>query len=151
VKPDAEPVTKEAIEKYERWTRICANDAENLPYGLLAGVFSGIVCTFSPGTHRRAQCYCTEHCAQVCSCRHGSCRWRRLRSTASFASCTRTCTPAASSRRARSSTCWLSSGCGSCWHWHCSLCSRSISTAFSSRLVSVSRLSRMSCEIAHVH
>jgi len=55
VKPDAEPVTKEAIEKYERWSRICANDAENLPYGLLAGVFAGIVCTFSPGLQLQAR------------------------------------------------------------------------------------------------
>lgn len=54
-KPEDAPVTKEAIEKYERWTRICANDAENLPYGLLAGVFSGIVCTFSPGLQLQAR------------------------------------------------------------------------------------------------
>jgi len=54
-KPEDEPVTKEAIEKYERWSRICANDAENLPYGLLAGVFSGIVCTFSPGLQLQAR------------------------------------------------------------------------------------------------
>jgi len=55
VKPDSPAPTKEALEKYERWSRICANDAENLPYGLLVGVFSAIICTFSPGLQLQAR------------------------------------------------------------------------------------------------
>jgi hypothetical protein len=31
------------LETYDRWTRIQQNNNENLPYGLLAGVFSALI------------------------------------------------------------------------------------------------------------
>ena len=47
--PNQPQPTKADIEAYERWSRICSNDAENIPYGILAGMFSALLCTLQGG------------------------------------------------------------------------------------------------------